>query len=113
MFVTKMYGNIRVMSLNTLVHGGRDHMVKSYLSATRAWVEECTRKKPRVTTPITVVITAFFHDDPVDPDNLFVKGFIDGLKKYVVVDDSHSHIRSVSLRSRYGGQDAVLIEIFA
>ena len=52
------------------------------------------------TAPVDIIFTAYFDRQPLDPDNLNVKFYIDGLKGYFIEDDTLKFISSVTTRSR-------------
>jgi hypothetical protein len=50
--------------------------------------------------PVDIRLTAYFARRPLDPDNLPAKIYIDGLRPWVIADDSPRCIRSVTTCSR-------------
>lgn len=89
------------------------------------WSERSRRKKetqllvrcnfdaddPTYTVPVDITITAAYKRNPVDPDNVCSKAYIDALKGYLIRDDSPLFVRSVTTISRKGEQDSVTIEV--
>lgn len=50
--------------------------------------------------PVDITVTAFFKNRPQDPDNICSKVYIDALIGRILLDDGHSHVNSVTTRSR-------------
>lgn len=63
--------------------------------------------------PIDVCITSHKRGKQIDPDNLYVKGILDGLKSRLFPDDSPRWIDSVKLCSRQAKQERVEITVEA
>lgn len=55
---------------------------------------------PRFDTPVTITVTSYQAGRLIDPDNVYAKGIIDGIKSRLFVDDSPQWVDSVLLRSR-------------
>lgn len=49
--------------------------------------------------PVDITITAFFKGRQLDADNIASKFYIDGLKGWLIKDDSPEYVRSVTTRS--------------
>lgn len=49
---------------------------------------------------VSIVMTVYFKDHPIDPDNIVSKLYIDGLKDRVIVDDTYEWVDSVTTRVR-------------
>lgn len=62
-------------------------------------------------SPVDVCVTSYQKGKLIDPDNLYVKGVLDGLKKRLFPDDSPRWIDSVKLRSRRGKMNYVTIQL--
>ena len=52
-------------------------------------------KEKKLVFPVDVVITVYFKNRPYDADNIASKYYIDGLKDWLIEDDSWKYIRSV------------------
>lgn len=52
------------------------------------------------TTAVDITITAYFKSRPLDADNIASKFYIDGLKGWLIKDDSPEYVASVTTRSR-------------
>lgn len=63
------------------------------------------------TKPVDVCVTSYQKGRMIDPDNLYCKGAIDGLKKKLFPDDSPKWIDSVKLRSRKAKTSYVTIQL--
>lgn len=50
--------------------------------------------------PVDIGVTAYFKNRPQDPDNICSKVYIDALIGRVLFDDGHTHVNSVTTRSR-------------
>lgn len=50
--------------------------------------------------PVDICVTSYQAGRLIDPDNLYVKGVIDGIKSRMFPDDSPKWVDSVKLRSR-------------
>lgn len=44
------------------------------------------------TVPVAVTVTVYFRDHPQDADNVCAKLYIDGLKGFILADDSPAHV---------------------
>lgn len=67
---------------------------------------------PRFDQPVTITVTSYQKGRLIDPDNLYAKGIIDGIKSRMFPDDSPRWVDSVTLRSRKDKADPrVEIEI--
>ena len=62
-------------------------------------------------TRVDVCVTSYQKGKVIDPDNLYVKGILDGLKKRLFPDDSPRWIDSVKLRSRKAKHNSVTIQL--
>jgi len=52
------------------------------------------------TKPVKITFTVFHEYQPLDPSNIVVKPFEDGLIGWLIEDDSWLHVDEVSKRSR-------------
>lgn len=69
-------------------------------------------KTPIFTQKVTIVVTAYFAHHPLDASNIPGKIYEDGLKGYVIADDTLLHVDSMMTRSRMDPQNPrVEIEI--
>lgn len=69
-------------------------------------------KTPIFTEKVTIVVTAYFAHHPLDASNIPGKIYEDGLKGYVIADDTLLHVDSMMTRSRMDKQNPrVEIEI--
>ena len=50
-------------------------------------------------TRVDIHVTAYFKNRPLDPDNIFIKPYVDGLVGNVIEDDTREFIRIVSSQS--------------
>ena len=50
--------------------------------------------------PVAITITAYFKGRQLDPDNIASKFYIDGLKGWLITDDTPKYVDSVTTRSR-------------
>ena len=100
-------GHIRVMSINSL-YNGKLHEVHAYSTAVRAYVEQQTRCCRRFTGPCVISFVAYFPElsQAVDCDNVIIKPFVDGLKKYVLYnkDDNMLSVKEVRIQCRIGSE---------
>jgi hypothetical protein len=48
---------------------------------------------------VDITITAYFKNRPLDADNISSKFYIDGLKGWLIKDDTQEYVRSVTTRS--------------
>ena len=55
---------------------------------------------PRFDKPVEICITSYQKGRLIDPDNIYAKGVIDGIKTRMFPDDSPKWVDSVTLRSR-------------
>lgn len=60
--------------------------------------------------PVDITITAYFDKRPFDADNIASKFLIDGLKGWLIVDDTPKYVHSVRTCSRID-KDAPRVEI--
>lgn len=83
------------------------HWTKRNAHAARvhALVEKNTQHLKRFTVPVKITITVFFKGRSYDVDNVECKTWIDGLKKYVLQDDTPEYVREFTVR--YGGKSPV------
>lgn len=64
----------------------------------------CPRKI--INHPVTIKIVAFYKDKRRrDPDNVFAKGLIDGLKGIAIEDDDSRFVKEVTLQVFTGQKD--------
>ena len=62
--------------------------------------------------PVDITIKATYKRSPVDADNICAKLYIDGLVRAgVIEDDDPKHVSSVTLMSRKGSSNNVVITI--
>ena len=50
--------------------------------------------------PAHITVTAYFKNRPLDPDNICAKLYVDGLTRWLIVDDSPQYVASVTTISR-------------
>lgn len=62
-------------------------------------------------SPVDVCVTSYQKGKLIDPDNLYCKGVIDGLKRRLFPDDSPRWIDSVQLRSRKAKHNSVIVQL--
>ena len=48
---------------------------------------------------VDIAITVYFDKRPYDSDNIASKPYIDGLKGFIIVDDTRKYVRRVSAQS--------------
>lgn len=72
---------------------------------------ENTMRKPRFLNKVNITITAHFTNRLLDSDNIMAKLWIDGLKGYVITDDSPEFVESVTTKSVKDTKNFVEIEI--
>jgi len=104
--VIYLRGNIRVMSINALYNGRLDE-VHAYSSAVKEFIERETKTRTRLTKSCVITFIAYFPHIgvAVDCDNVIVKPFVDGLKRYVLFngDDNLNCVREMRVICRIGG----------
>lgn len=61
--------------------------------------------------PVEIAITAYFKGPIQDADNIACKLYIDGLKNFLLKDDNHLYVKSVTARSIKAKENRVEIEI--
>lgn len=61
--------------------------------------------------PVDITVIATYHRNPVDPDNVAAKSYIDALKGWLIANDDLRYVNSVRTISRKGEQDSVVIEL--
>lgn len=61
--------------------------------------------------PVEVCVTSYQKGRTIDPDNLYCKGIVDGLKTRLFPDDSPRWIDSVRLRSRKAKANSVEVVV--
>lgn len=50
--------------------------------------------------PVAVTLTAYFDKNPMDPDNIPAKIYLDGIRPWIILDDSPRYVHSVTTASR-------------
>lgn len=94
-----IFKNERPVSLNMWYSG--IHWSKRKQEADRIHALcKYTVKKNLFKKPVDIIITGYFKNKPLDPDNITSKLWIDGLKGRVIVDDTMQYVSSVITRSR-------------
>lgn len=79
-----------------LIAEGIHTLVQGYLLK-----EKISIQKPKFFIgPVTIDIVAYFKENALDPDNIPAKIFIDGLKGFILHDDTWKDVSSVTTRSR-------------
>jgi hypothetical protein len=63
------------------------------------------------TVPVDICITSYQKGRLIDPDNLYAKGLIDGLKTRLFPDDNPAWVGSVKLCSRKSKHNSVTIQL--
>lgn len=67
--------------------------------------------KKQLQKRVDINITAYFNKSPLDPDNIATKFYIDGLKGWLLIDDSTVYVRRVSAESKLDKENRIEIEI--
>ena len=94
----------RPISWNTYYSGGhwnernkeakRVHMlVRTYCLATGHQAGDTFKR------PVSIIVNAFFKSRPQDADNIAAKLYIDGLKGFLIDDDTPAHVAMVTTAS--------------
>jgi len=112
------------MSWNTLYSGQhwshraaeaqRVHTMVKYARRSVAGSEQvyALRDNPTFPSSVDITITAYFKNRPLDADNIASKFYIDGLKGWLIKDDSPEYVRSVTTVSKIDNENPrVEIEI--
>lgn len=95
----------RPMSWNTLYAGKHWGVRDAEANRTHVLVRNMLRtmgikpQKQLYDVPVTIALNAYFDSRPLDPDNICGKFYIDGLKEYLLRDDSHKYVNQVRYAS--------------
>lgn len=69
------------------------------------------RKMKPIVFPVKIIITAYMSGHLIDPDNLCSKLWIDGLKPWLLPDDTPEFVKEVATRIIKAEKDQERIEI--
>jgi hypothetical protein len=97
---------IRVPSINRSLYKGDGRYLVGFAASVRPFLNTVFRGYERIAVPATIVFTAYYNlpQYSVDPDNLFVKPFIDSLAEFVLLNghDGFREVVEVRKRTRIG-----------
>ena len=102
----------RLPSWNTLYAGVHHTQRTAMKNKWHLLVREAlTGEETLYERPVTVRVDAYYKGNKPDPDNVCAKLIIDGLKGFVIKDDTSEYIASVTTTSTKYHQDGVVVTI--
>lgn len=69
------------------------NLVRTYLVAVGLRAGDCYER------PVNIAVNAYFKSHPLDADNIAAKLYIDGMKGYLIADDTPKYVVRVSTAS--------------
>lgn len=93
--------NYRAQSWNEIYSGTHWSVRQRLASEIHALVYKEIREMgvSLISQPVNIFITAYFDKRPIDSDNVMSKLWVDGLKGYVIIDDTPKYVHWVGTRS--------------